>query len=132
MFNLDLSNALINTLTEVSKNIPRLCPYIQERLIHELSLVLSGKPYYKPSITKADRLVQTYLLPTNIIQKDITTYDINIIKLALDFLITIDWGNINLLPMLKESVVIYLDHQISSIRKSAAIACCQVFLFVYI
>lgn len=126
MFNLHLSPALINTLTEVCKNIPRLCPYIQERLIHELSLVLSGKPYYKSSISKSNGLCDSYLLPSNIIEEDITTYDINTIKLALESLTSIDWGNINLLPMLKESVVIYLDHHISSIRKSAALACCEV------
>lgn len=81
MFNLSLSPALINTLTEVSKNIPKLSHYVQERLIHELSIVLSGQPYYKLSITQPEKKYQTYLLPNKFQQDDLTYYNIYLVNM---------------------------------------------------
>eukprot|EP01029_Cantina_marsupialis_P018394 TRINITY_DN422070_c0_g1_i1.p1 TRINITY_DN422070_c0_g1~~TRINITY_DN422070_c0_g1_i1.p1 ORF type:complete len:2040 (-),score=648.42 TRINITY_DN422070_c0_g1_i1:182-6301(-) len=130
MFNGGLTATLIRSLADVARHIPSLVGYIQERLINELAVILSHKPFTPPgappsfsdpSLTNPkERNRGSVVSPPSFAPE--------LIQLALETLGTFDLSDLNLLPFLRKEVIQYADHSNDAVRKAAVLTLASLIL----
>ncbi|KAJ3318282.1 phosphatidylinositol kinase- protein kinase tor1, partial [Blyttiomyces sp. JEL0837] len=117
MFAGTLTESLRQALVDLSRFIPPLRPTIKERFVNMLSLILCGEPYKHPGAPKKTAI-------TNQV-RELPERDTETIILALNSLGTFDFSGIMLQELVRECAVLYLDDDNTTIRKAAAVTCCQ-------
>ena len=88
MFACGLTEPLRQALVELAHNIPPLLPLIQERLLHLLSIILSGQSFRAPG---SPERVNSNLVPSIANQQPADGKDSELITLALNTLGTFDF-----------------------------------------
>ncbi|KAF9172143.1 phosphatidylinositol kinase- protein kinase tor1 [Mortierella sp. AD011] len=117
-----LSEAMCQSLTDLSIYIPHSLSGIQERLLNTISLILSGSVYRDPGAPKPKKTVLT---------KSSSYYqearNPETIMLALKTLGSFNFSEHRLNEFVRDSCIIYLDDENAGIRRAAAQTCCQLF-----
>eukprot|EP01132_Coremiostelium_polycephalum_P002833 gene2833-3519_t len=129
MFQVGLSQTLIDSLKDLTIHHPSLIPLIQQKLLNLLSQVLANKPFSEPGAPSPYRKsavpFQGVPLPHHLGHFNSDTYEPATITLALKTLGSFDFSKHNLLEFVRECVVNYLDDDITEIRRESAITCSQ-------
>ncbi|KIY73583.1 atypical/PIKK/FRAP protein kinase [Cylindrobasidium torrendii FP15055 ss-10] len=128
MFSAGLSEPLVQALAAIVHSIPPVLGTIQEKLLNQLSLILSGQPFYKP-------LGAPSALPpdTSSSSKELgaqgATVEKNpeIIALALNTLWSFDFSGQLLNEFVQTNAMPYLEDDNSNVRRAAALTCCRLF-----
>ncbi|KAJ5074525.1 serine/threonine-protein kinase mtor [Anaeramoeba ignava] len=124
MFNSGLSEILIRSLSQISRNIPDLKLEIQERVLNTLSIILSRKPYFTPkSVIESTVNTNTRLNDSLTIAIDSSTPQV---ILALQTLRTFDFGTNDLLEFVRDKVLVYLESETGEIRTEATTTCIKI------
>ncbi|KAG7401837.1 phosphatidylinositol kinase- protein kinase tor1 [Phytophthora boehmeriae] len=149
----DLDSSLVETLTTIVKKIPPMKPIIQQKLFERLSSILrsrqndaSGSASAPPSrrlkttTISVTGLSNLFLSATgaktngssenNSVSAEMSSA-IAMQALALETLANFDFQGNRLIPIMAfvhETVVKFLDHEVATIRKSAALTCCKLLL----
>ncbi|OQR94007.1 phosphatidylinositol kinase (PIK-L1), partial [Achlya hypogyna] len=120
-----LNDPLVEALADITATVPVLLTGVQERLLHEISLVLRGVPFApsldgKPLVRKPARR-----------ENDGPAAPATPEALSLS-LKTLSWfnftGPFSILPFVRDSVCLYLTHPESRVRKQAVVACAKLLL----
>lgn len=154
LFQNDLDSSLVETLTTIVKKIPPMKPIIQQKLFERLSSILRSRqnevmgsattPSRKlkaASISVTGGMLSNLFLSatgskTNgsaengALSPEVSSA-IAMQALALETLANFDFqGNrqIPIMSFVHETVVKFLDHEVATIRKSAALTCCKLLL----
>ncbi|KAE9046870.1 Serine/threonine-protein kinase [Phytophthora rubi] len=155
LFQNDLDTSLVETLTTIVKKIPPMKPIIQQKLFERLSSILrsSQKDITGSATTPTSRKLKTasisvtggmlsnlFLSATgskangaseNGTPSAEVSPAIAMQALALETLANFDFQGNRLIPIMSfvhETVVKFLDHEVATIRKSAALTCCKLLL----
>ena len=134
---------LIEALSEIVLHVPSYLTTVQERVIDELSLILSGHNFMTPgegryfSRKKGQRSVESSeptlssIQSAHIFQNGYTmtaSRDHDVVLLALRTLESFNFEALSLLPFVQDCVSPYLDHEMPAIRKQAAVTCSRLLL----
>ncbi|KAI8925792.1 armadillo-type protein [Entophlyctis helioformis] len=126
MFAGSLTEALCQTLVDLSRFIPPLLPTIQERLMTALSVVLRS-----PVSQNASPTTKTSPTGGSLLMRDNQTLEIRddeTLILALKTLGTFDFRGLPLDDLVKICAEVYLEDENPHVRKTAAISCCMILL----
>ena len=148
MLSTGLSNALIATLITIARVLPDHKGLIQQRLLQELTTVLSGRSYMAPGmrslgsprssrrrpapsgrrfpgpITRSRRSRRprtensTQPVLSSLVPRDA-------VLLSLKTLASFRMEGVCLLPFVRDCLVHYLDHESVFVRQEAVVACCR-------
>ena len=157
MFATGLSVKLVYALSDLEKHIPSLRPWVQTRLLHELSLCLSGSMFdilpcgglWKvSSAAAADKKVESKSSPSSfqfalpIPELDLVRVHASVIvdspanpssaaqeeepsssliELALHTLGSFNFDGVNLVPLVHDSILRFLEHPNAAVRRMAAL-----------
>uniref|UniRef100_H3G802 Serine/threonine-protein kinase TOR n=1 Tax=Phytophthora ramorum TaxID=164328 RepID=H3G802_PHYRM len=127
LFQNDLDSSLVETLTTIVKKIPPMKPIIQQKLFERLSSILRSR---QNDITGSATTPTSRKLKTASISVTVASA-IAMQALALETLANFDFQGNRLIPIMSfvhETVVKFLDHEVATIRKSAALTCCKLLL----
>ncbi|KAL7686574.1 putative serine/threonine-protein kinase ATM [Plasmopara halstedii] len=155
LFQNDLDSSLVETLTTIVKKIPAMKPIIQQKLFERLSSILRSRHndsvgsvttptsrrlkttsisvtggmlsnlFYSATGAKANGTSENNASSTEV------SSAIAMQALALETLANFDFQGNRLIPIMSfvhETVVKFLDHEVATIRKSAALTCCKLLL----
>lgn len=138
MFSKGLSEPLIETLAVISERMPVHKPQLQQRLLLELAVLLSGSPYEPPgSCPPWERMGEGGSSLHHRISDGEDWWDLSrplppgqakdedALILALHTLGGFKLEEFCLLPFVRDCVVRYLRHPNAHVRKEAALSCCQ-------
>ncbi|EPX74347.1 phosphatidylinositol kinase Tor2 [Schizosaccharomyces octosporus yFS286] len=121
-----LSEASYDALSHLAHNIPPLLPVIQERLLDMLSIILSGRPFIPPGCPHQH--VVRVLQSAKESGLKVGPYTNDVYVLALQTLGDFNFSGYILNEFVKDYVVTYLENDDASIRKAAAVTCCELFV----
>lgn len=123
MFSGGLTYASGKSLVDIGESIPSLLPLIQERLLDNISVTLSGQAFKPPgSVDRGLSVQESQALRELQISE---TKDVDTFVLALKTLATFDFTGHSLNFFVRECVVGYLEDDSPEIRKAAALCCGQ-------
>lgn len=130
IFACGLSEALTQALVDMAHYIPPVKSTIQEKLLDLLSKTLCGQPFQSlghPTQGKGPPMIYTKEIrdqrdPQHLEHKD------QEISLALDTLGSFDFSGHVLNEFVRDVAIRYVEDDDPSIRKSAALTCCQLFV----
>ncbi|KAI9920631.1 hypothetical protein PsorP6_000181 [Peronosclerospora sorghi] len=155
LFQNDLDSSLVETLTTIVKRIPPMKPIIQQKLFERLSSILrsrqndtsgsattpTSRRLKTTSISVTGGMLSNLFLSATGAKSTGTSENsaisaevssaIAMQALALETLANFDFQGNRLIPIMSfvhETVVKFLDHEVASIRKSAALTCCKLLL----
>eukprot|EP00002_Diphylleia_rotans_P004010 TRINITY_DN1288_c0_g1_i6.p1 TRINITY_DN1288_c0_g1~~TRINITY_DN1288_c0_g1_i6.p1 ORF type:complete len:2340 (-),score=509.17 TRINITY_DN1288_c0_g1_i6:204-7223(-) len=126
LFQIPLSQVLIDTFGEIARHIPDYLGEVQDRLLNRLSMILSSTPYRQfgtPSYIK--RFVPPTPTP-NAPQNVLDTSDPETIVLALRALRSFNFTGHFLLDFCRDSVMKFIDDENSLSRREACLTCCTI------
>ncbi|KAL9596585.1 MAG: hypothetical protein Q9219_005712 [cf. Caloplaca sp. 3 TL-2023] len=125
MFACGLSPSLTQALVDMAHYIPPIKPMIQEKLLDLLSIVLCGRPF------KPLGCPESKMPPIPAFAKDfnlsVADHKDSEIALALDTLGAFDFRDHQLNEFVRDVAVRYVDNNNPTIRKAAALTCCQIY-----
>ena len=124
IFACGLSDALIQALVDMAHFIPPAKQTVQEKLLNQLSQILSGKPFYpigSPSHNVVSSVNRDTKDPQQNEQREAE------ITLALQTLGTFDFSGFILNEFVRDVVIHYVEDDNPAIRKAAALTCSQLF-----
>lgn len=134
IFSCGLSKQLNDCLTQLVISIPPLQVPIRDRLLDIISFTLSGGPFQvpgspnssqhvSPSVAKEYREV---MIAREGLSSDLS--DDDLVVLALNILGSADVRGVSLSDFVKNFAIHYIDHTNPSVRKGAALTCCQLYM----
>ncbi|XP_057450319.1 serine/threonine-protein kinase TOR isoform X2 [Lotus japonicus] len=121
MFSTGLSTVLVDTLEQISISIPSLLPTIQDRLLDNISMILSKSHYNLGRLTQSMGRAATINAPQQFSELSGSA----LMQVALQTLARFNFKGHDLLEFARESVVVYLDDEDGATRKDAALCCCK-------
>ncbi|KAF1783832.1 Serine/threonine-protein kinase TOR [Phytophthora cactorum] len=133
LFQNDLDSSLVETLTTIVKKIPPMKPIIQQKLFERLSSILRSRhnDVTGSATTPTTTGAKTNGASENGAPSAEVSSAIAMQALALETLANFDFQGNRLIPIMSfvhETVVKFLDHEVATIRKSAALTCCKLLL----
>ena len=137
MFNGGLQPTLVDALTQLSASLPALLPFIRERLLDMLSLVLAKRPYkpnggvkVQPAVPEAAPSggfgLGALSIGSSPEPPSSVPHGANLVRLALRTLSSFDLEAAPLLDFVHECVLPYLDAEEAATRRAASVACCAI------
>ncbi|KAF9582493.1 phosphatidylinositol kinase- protein kinase tor1, partial [Lunasporangiospora selenospora] len=120
IFATGLNEAMSQTLADLAMCIPILLPVIQENLLNTISLILASEPYRAPGAPPVKRTPSS--------RRDTQeAKSVDTMILALTTLGSFNFSGHVLNEFVRDTCIVYLDHDNPKMRKAAAQTCCRLF-----
>ncbi|KAJ3423742.1 serine/threonine-protein kinase mtor [Anaeramoeba flamelloides] len=124
LFEIPLCNGLIDVLITISENTPKLLFDIQNKLFQILLISIYEKPTNEPEMISA--LFELGLVSANNKNNTIQENSIDKLFLALKTFRIFNFEGFDLLEIVREQLLKYLDHENSNIRYETVLTCLKI------
>eukprot|EP00001_Collodictyon_triciliatum_P014329 02715_6 len=126
LFQIPLSQTLIDAFAEIGQNVPEFLNEIQDRLLNRLSMILSNSPYRQFG---TPAYIRRYVPPTPsgaASQNPTDVQDAETVTLALKALRSFNFAGHFLLDFSRTNVMKFIDDENTTIRRQACLTCCEI------
>ncbi|KAJ6236572.1 serine/threonine-protein kinase mtor [Anaeramoeba flamelloides] len=124
LFEIPLCNGLIDVLITISENIPKLLFEIQNKLFQTLLISIYEKPTNEPEMISA--LFELGLVSTNRKNNTIKDKSNDKLLLTLKTFRIFKFEGFDLLEIVREQLLKYLDHEVFNIRYETVLTCLKI------